>query len=923
MHGPNMHPVERLLHRLADSISRHRNWYIYPQLALFCLCLVFAGMFLEFKTGRNDLVSADASYQQRQLKLKEEFQVQEDLVTVVQSDDLEKNRQFVERLGACLEAETNLFKNVFYKGDLLTMGPKALLFLPEDRLHEMLKALSDYGPLIHQFSEVTNLNSLFAEVNAQMRAAKPEEVATLPLTKSVTALNRIVDQAIDSLKRPGVPPSPGLASLFVTNPKSNPGEFISFAGGEFFAVTCAARNENLEDAAIVRLRQLVHKIQDEVPGVNVGVTGEPVLRFDEMKQAQADTTLASMVSLAAISVIFILGYREIRRPLKAVACLIVGIGYTVGFTTLTIGHLNLLTITFVPILIGLAIDFGVHLITRFEEELRRGSPERYALEKALVATGTGICTCGFTAAVAFLAMSLAGFKAMREMGIISGGGLLLCLAAMLTLLPAILITGREGPARTRPDTKRRGWRRQKFEKFCLSRPRMVVGVCAALFLLSCAALNHLTFDYNLLDLQSQKLPAVEYGKILMRYSPRSLLSCSVVADTLPQALELEQRIRHLRSVAAVDSVAPLLAEQDRGKLDLVQQITSEAAAAQFAPMDGSPVDLTNLNQTLSSFDQTLRGAVYFLNNAPQSPDVPSLLEQVRSLRDSVEQWQNAISAGPPETVAKKMTLYQQAFFSDLAKTTAALKKQEYHEGLRPQDLPPGLRSRFIGRTGKYLLQVYPKKNVWQRANQKEFVSDLRSVAPDVTGSPVQFYEFTNMLKRNFLRSAFYALVAISLMLMLHFRNATCVLLILMPVVVGIVWTIGMMVPLGIAFNPANIVSLTLLIGIGVSNGIHILNRFTEEKHPSLLAKSTGKAVLVSALNTIAGFGSLTLAKHHGIASLGQVMAIGTGMCMLAALTLMPAVLMLLSQSGWKPSHGWFAKGSALSKHVRHIAKGNE
>src|SRR6185503_11414150 len=124
--------------------------------------------------------------------------------------------------------------------------------------------------------------------------------------------------------------------------------------------------------------------------------------------------------------------------------------------------------------------------------------------------------------------------------------------------------------------------------------------------------------------------------------------------------------------------------------------------------------------------------------------------------------------------------------------------------------------------------------------------------------------------------------------------------------VGTSWMVGLMAVFHVPFNPANLISLTLLIGIGVSNGIHILNRFTEERHPTILAKSTGKAVLVSALTTIAGFGSLMLAKHRGIASLGQVMSLGTATCMLAALTVLPAVLILLTRSGWKLAHGWFA-----------------
>ena len=129
-----------------------------------------------------------------------------------------------------------------------------------------------------------------------------------------------------------------------------------------------------------------------------------------MTQSQKDTTLASIVSLVLCALIFIYGYNETGRPVKATICLVVGLAYTLAFTTLTVGHLNILTITFVPMLIGLAIDYGVHLITRYEEELRHGKTEEAALTKAMVFTGQGIFTGALTTAGAFLAMALHAFQ---------------------------------------------------------------------------------------------------------------------------------------------------------------------------------------------------------------------------------------------------------------------------------------------------------------------------------------------------------------------------------------------------------------------------------------------------------------------------------------------------------------------------------
>src|SRR5260370_32866429 len=182
--------------------------------------------------------------------------------------------------------------------------------------------------------------------------------------------------------------------------------------------TAEGRNEEVKSAGGEQLRQLVEETKAEVRGLNVGLTGEPVLEHDEMAQSQKDTTIASIASLLICALIFIYGYQQTGRPIKATLCLIVGLGYTLAFATFAVGHLNILTITFVPILIGLAIDYGVHLISRYEEELRRGRTENDALIKAIVYTGQRIFTGAFTTAGAFLAMVFTNFKGIQEMGLI-------------------------------------------------------------------------------------------------------------------------------------------------------------------------------------------------------------------------------------------------------------------------------------------------------------------------------------------------------------------------------------------------------------------------------------------------------------------------------------------------------------------------
>lgn len=894
----------RLLGRLAWAVIHRRQWFFWPQIILFGLSVLYTVKFLEFRTNRNDLVGSGKKYHQNFLQFKKEFPTQDDLVVVVESENAEKNRQFVERIGAKLEAETNLFMHVFYKGDLKMLGSKALLFVPEPDLLELRKKLNDYLPFVEPFTHTTNLVSLFDMINTQFRTAKRERnEQTESLIRAIPALERIVTQATASLRRGGSPPSPGVFALFAAGPEAERSVYITFAQGQIYLVTAQALTEEQNSAAVLRLRQLVAETRAEVPGINVGLTGEPVLVHDEMKQSQSDTTTASIVSLILCALIFIYGYNETGRPLKATVCLVVGLAYTMAYTTAVVGHLNILTVTFVPILIGLAIDFGVHLVTRYEEELHHGKSEAEAMTKALVFTGQGIFTGAFTTAGAFLAMGFTDFKGIQEMGIICGGGLLVCLVPMLTLLPVLLLRGRQNVLDH--DLAGKVDHRERIENLWLRRPVTVMIVVAVLCAGAAWQMQKVHFDYNLLNMQSKGLPAVEFAKKLIdataeagkdgntNAAARSVLFAAVVTDSQAQAVALEERIKQLPSVAGVDSIAKFLTENQAEKLRVIGEVKKDLASLHFDEADRQAVSVLELSRSLYS----LNGYIGLAREEAQKDDA-AVTARLTSLYQAIEILRKEMlrgTAADQPLVAAQLGTYQRALFDDLRSTFEALQQQDNREKLRVEDLPSALRDRFVGIHGKQLLQVYPKENVWQRAPQEEFVRQLRTIDPNVTGTPVQLLEYTTLLKRSYEEAAVYSLIAIALLVFIHFRTLGSVILALLPVAIGSLWLGGIMGWFHIPLNPANIMMLPLIIGIGVTNGIHILNRFAEEQTPSILAKSTGKAVLVSGLTTIAGFGSLALAKHRGIESLGYVMATGVATCMLAGLTFLPALLNLLMQ----------------------------
>jgi len=889
----------RLLNRLADAVVRYPRWFLYPQVLLFVFCVWFTAFSpwkLQFDSSRDNLVGGDKKYHQNFLRFKKEFSLPDELVVVVESENKEKNRQFVERLGAKLEAETNLFNDVVWKGDLKMLGSKALLFVPETNLFQMREALRDYRPFLEQFSHANNLVSLFSFVNRQIRTASREENAeTTAMIKALPALERIEAQAHDSLKRQGTPPTPGITALFGGDDEAESEMYVTFAKGRIYLVTARAVHDATNTLAVPRLWELVAETQLEVPGLNVGVTGEPVLELDEMAQSTSDTEKATIIALVLVAMIFVFGYHETGRPIKATIALVVGLGYTMAFTTAVIGHLNILTVTFAPILVGIAIDFGVHLISRYEEEIRRGKTNEEALRRAMVYTGMGVVTGALTTAGAFLAMAATDFRGIQEMGIICGGGLVICLVPMMTVLPALLLRGRQNVIDHALGTKLE--RRAKIENLWLTRPRLVISITIASCVASLIPARKVYFDYNLLKMQSAGLPSVVFGEKLIKSANKSVLYGAIVANSLEEVVQLEAKLTNLPSVASVDlgGIDPIYLTEDQSrKLVLVSQIKEQVANIQFAPMDTSAVNVRELSQTLFSFYG------YTFHILPEIPkEEVELRNHVLSLRQTTAEFNQELRVAPTNETAPKLAAFQQALFRDIRDTFDTLRTQDDRGRLSVQDLPEKIRRRFIGVTGKYLLQVYPKRDVWQRDAQEEFVKELRTVAPNVTGTPVQLYEYTSLLKSSYQQAAGYALVAIIILVLLHFRSIACVILSLLPVTIGALWMIGFMGIFEVPFNPANIMTLPLIIGIGVTNGIHILNRFAEEQNPAVLARSTGKAVLVSGLNTIAGFGSLMIAQHRGISSLGFVMAIGTATCMIAGVTVLPAILNLLNERGWK------------------------
>ena len=210
--------------------------------------------------------------------------------------------------------------------------------------------------------------------------------------------------------------------------------------------------------------------------------------------------------------------------------------------------------------------------------------------------------------------------------------------------------------------------------------------------------------------------------------------------------------------------------------------------------------------------------------------------------------------------------------------------------LAANDLPPGLGRRFVSDDGRFAVYAVPKASIWDRAALGAFLREARAIDPEVTGFPETYYENATLIREGFVRAAFYAAAAVFFLLLIDLGRLRYVGFAVIPVVIGAVWMLGAMYLLKIPYNLANIVGLPLIIGVGIDNGVHVLHRYRRDRSVQLAAVQTGGAVVLSSLTTMIGFGSLAFASHRGYASLGQLLFLGVGACLLSAVTVLPAAL---------------------------------
>jgi predicted RND superfamily exporter protein len=526
-----------------------------------------------------------------------------------------------------------------------------------------------------------------------------------------------------------------------------------------------------------------------------------------------------------------------------------------------------------------------------------------ALERTAARSGPAILLGALTAAVAFYILSIAEFRGIRDFGLISGTAILLAFLSMLTVFPAVLllIERWQKAPRLRPVPGRRDARlldmrtsgpSQSQVPALASLVRYPKSIVAATILVTGASLwaaPKVGFDYNLLNLQADGTESVVWERKAAAAAGRSVFAALSSAPSLA-TLEVKQAaFQRLSSVSDVQSALSVLPDQQAEKLAVLRRLATVADSIRPGPPRA--LDLQALTRSLVTLQRRMD-----LAKGKGGPAGPS--EEVLAISRATAGLLQRLRGDERGAVEVALGDYQARLAEDFAQQWQRLQRATRPTPITLADLPEELRRKFIGKSGQLLLQVYSRLDLWDRASQERFVDELRTVDPDVTGQPVVGYESTRLIERTFRLGLAYAFVLVAGIAALMIRRVRETVLAMVPLILGTLWTVALMQVAGLKFNLVNVWALPLIIGSAAEYGVNIVLRYLESPAHGggpRLARSTVMGVVFNGLTTIAGFGSLLVAHHRGVWSLGLLLVIGSAATLAASLIVLPTLVHLAGE----------------------------
>jgi len=864
-----------LISRTVDASIRHAWRVIGASIVLIIASAVYVSGHFAINTDIGRLIDSHAAWAQRDAALSAAFPQRSDLtLAVVQAPAPEFATAAARELAADLLQQPKLFRSVDLGADSDFFAHNGLLFPPVSQVASLTHQLTQARPLLNGLAHDPSLRGLANLLSVSLLA--PLQTGQLHLAD----MGPLLDQSSDAVEAVLADRPAGMAWRALVDPDAGvsvadkPGS--SRTGRSFIQIRPILDYSQLEPGskasdAIRASAQRLHLY--ERYGATVRLTGPTPLSDEEFSSVQQGAAVNGIATLLIVVMILWAALRSKRLVFAVFVTLIGGLIVTAALGLLLVGALNMISVAFAVLFVGIGVDFGIQFGVRFREERHSDDDIRNALVAAARAIALPLTLAAAATAASFLAFLPTEYRGVSELGQIAGVGIL-CVAfpSCLTLLPALISVLRPAPSGMMPGF---AWLAPVDRLFEARRIPLLVGsillICAGLPLLW-----HLHFDFNPLHLKNPDTESMQTLTSLKDSAEAGVNNVSVLAPSLEAAQRIAKHLQQVPQVGQVMTLASFIPTQQPEKMQLIS-----AAATALLPI---------LQQT----------------TAPPASDI----ERVAALRNAALDLRNAAldHEGPGAAQARRLGLD----LSALAKADAATRdRAEWALGgtlklalkalsdlLTPQivtqaSLPAALTRNWVAPDGQAVVDVAPRAiaNVdpGDDVLLRNFSQAVQRAEPGAIGGPISILESARTIIRAFIEAAILAIVAITILLWIALRRFGDVLRTIIPLLVSAAVTLELCVILGISLNFANIIALPLLLGVGVAFKIYYVMAWRSGR-TAMLQSGLTQAVVLSAATTGTAFGSLWLSHHPGTSSMGELLALSL-VCTLIGAVLFQPILM--------------------------------
>jgi hypothetical protein len=857
---------------MARFSARRPILVILIYVALAAASLLIAVLRLDVDTNPGRMIAGDIEFRQDFDDFSRAFPaLDNNFVVTVEAEDGARARLAARRLASAFEARPDLFTAVHAPGTGRFFDDHGILYLGLAQVQGIAAQLGQALPTIQALADdptMRGMSRLIGDIRLGVEFGRaPPEIAGL-----FSAAADTTESAMGEAPGTDVAEPLDWTALGVGGPAIDQQRWSVLVRPRLDYTALEPAEAALDAAHSILADERLRQGGD----VRLAFTGEAAINAEELQTVTQGAAFAGAVSFVLVTLVILLGFPAVRFVVPAVVMLVLGILMTAGFATVTVGYLNLISVAFAVLFIGLGVDYAVHVILRYNEEARHTESVIDALTLSGQHIGPSLAVILLTTVLAFLAFSPTDFIGMAQLGVIASGGVVIAFVASLTLVPAILSLLRRPDAGAPGLIRAGGVLSGAVRRLWLVRAAST-GAVLLLAMLAVFTLPHVRFDGDPVNLKDPSSAAVVEFERILAEDPGQVYAAQVLSPPGEPARQRAAAMEALPEVARVSTVEDFVpADQDDKTAALAALRDQVPAQVDFEGAIEAPDRLSALDLLMEDL-----GAIAAVKTAPQE------------ITAAAERWQQALirfdspEAASPQAVAR----LEQAFFAELPTLLQQLRQIATVEPITLENLDPGVRDLYVAPDGRWRLEVVPSQDMTVEANLERFASVVRAAAPNATGAPIEIVGAAKVVSSAMLIATLAALGLVIVLLIPVLGRLVDVALVLAPLLLAALLLLGYTVVANSPFNFANVIVLPLLIGLGAHSSIHYVMRAREVAGTyEITETSTPRAVLLSALTTIASFGTLWLSSHRGVSSMGGHLTVAIAMTLICTLLVLPQLI---------------------------------